>query len=355
LGGEVVAEIAEINGNGTWQRGYVYLGGQLVAVQQQNAVYWVHQDPLAKSKRVTNSSGNVVSTVELDPWGGNTNRNNNDAFQPHKFNNYERDGNASDEAMFRRYNRWWSKFDQPDPYDGSYDLSDPQSFNRYAYVQNDPVNFIDPSGLQPCLPGERGAQCGWESVSAGFWGWGDLNNRRRPRDWALEDKPPELQCPPGKVCFLQPLEDYKSYRLVVFTPSDLMPTILDRIRRDAQYNDLVRGIKQRFSNAVGDCIKSDPNFERLQNQKNWIYVSASIPIPGAIGYGGLAFNTHKGLKAGKSIGSIAVSSTTVYIAARSSAISVLLENPSYRARPLEEQQDKIRQRCRDEVRFKSSP
>jgi hypothetical protein len=38
-------------------------------------------------------------------------------------------------------------FDQPDPYDGSYNLTDPQSFNRYAYVQNDPVNFVDPSGL----------------------------------------------------------------------------------------------------------------------------------------------------------------------------------------------------------------
>jgi hypothetical protein len=41
----------------------------------------------------------AVSTVELDPWGGNTNRSNNDAFQPRKFTTYERDGNASDEAM----------------------------------------------------------------------------------------------------------------------------------------------------------------------------------------------------------------------------------------------------------------
>jgi uncharacterized protein RhaS with RHS repeats len=40
-----------------------------------------------------------------------------------------------------------SRFDQPDPYDGSYDLTDPQSFNRYSYVGNDPVNFIDPTGL----------------------------------------------------------------------------------------------------------------------------------------------------------------------------------------------------------------
>jgi hypothetical protein len=49
--------------------------------------------------------------------------------------------------MHRRYNRQWSRFDQPDPYDGSYSLTDPQSFNRYSYVQNDPVNFVDPTGL----------------------------------------------------------------------------------------------------------------------------------------------------------------------------------------------------------------
>jgi hypothetical protein len=49
--------------------------------------------------------------------------------------------------MFRQYHSYWMRFDQPDPYDGSYNLSDPQSFNRYAYTQNDPVNFVDPTGL----------------------------------------------------------------------------------------------------------------------------------------------------------------------------------------------------------------
>ena len=93
------------------------------------------------------SSGAIISTIELDPWGADTNRSSNAAFQPKKFTSYERDANGSDEAMFRRYNRWHSRFDQPDPYEGSYDLGDPQTFNRYAYVQNDPVNFVDPSGL----------------------------------------------------------------------------------------------------------------------------------------------------------------------------------------------------------------
>ena len=158
LGGQVVAEIAS---NGTWARGYVYLGGQLLAVQS-GGVYWIHQDPVAKSKRVTNSSGTVVSTIELDPWGGETNRSSNEAFQPRKFTTYERDGIASDEAMHRRYNRWWARFEQPDPWDGSYNLTDPQSFNRYAYVQNDPVNFVDPTGLDGDCTDENGnpVDCG---------------------------------------------------------------------------------------------------------------------------------------------------------------------------------------------------
>ena len=146
LGGQVVAEL---NSAGAFARGFVYLGGQLLAVQQNNQVNWVHQDPLVKSKRVTNSAGTVVSTVELDPWGGDTNRSSNEAFQPRRFTTYDRDGNLSDDAMHRRYNRWHSRFDQPDPYGGSYDLTDPQSFNRYSYVQNDPVNFVDPTGLCP--------------------------------------------------------------------------------------------------------------------------------------------------------------------------------------------------------------
>jgi RHS repeat-associated protein len=110
-------------------------------------VFWVHEDPITKSKRVTDVNGNVVSSIELDPWGADTTRSNAAAFQPKKFTSYDRDANGTDEAMFRRYNRKHSRFDQPDPSDGSYDLSNPQSFNRYAYVQNDPVNFVDPNGL----------------------------------------------------------------------------------------------------------------------------------------------------------------------------------------------------------------
>jgi RHS repeat-associated protein len=83
------------------------------------------------------------------PGAAATNRSNNEAFQPRRFTTYDRDGNGSDDTMHRRYNRWHSRFDQPDPYGGSYDLTNPQSFNRYSYVLNDPVNFVDPMGLCP--------------------------------------------------------------------------------------------------------------------------------------------------------------------------------------------------------------
>jgi RHS repeat-associated protein len=147
LGGQV---ISELNPSGGFQRGYVYLGSKMLAIQQNNQVSWVHQDPITKSQRITNSSGTVTSTIDLDPWGGETSRSSNQAFQPHRYTTYERDANGGDEAMMRRYAGKWHRFVQPDPYDGSYDLTNPQSFNRYAYVHNDPVNFVDPTGMFRC-------------------------------------------------------------------------------------------------------------------------------------------------------------------------------------------------------------
>jgi len=42
--------------------------------------------------------------------------------------------------------------------------ADPQSFNRYSYVNNDPVNLTDPLGLM------AGANLSWGGVAGDFWG-----------------------------------------------------------------------------------------------------------------------------------------------------------------------------------------
>ncbi len=169
LGGQVVCEL---NSSGAWTRGYVYLGGQMVGIQYNNSVTWVHQDPITKSQRITDSSGTITSTVDVDPWGGETGRSSNQTFQPHRFTSYERDADGGDDAMMRRYGSYWSRFSQADPF-SSYDLTDPQSFNRYAYAQNDPVNFQDPTGLIRCLT------CPDEPLTPPiWWNWSRLNGGR---------------------------------------------------------------------------------------------------------------------------------------------------------------------------------
>jgi len=125
---------------------------------------------VTKGQRLVNINGTLESTIELDPFGGDTNRSVNASFQPRHSTTYERDTvGGMDEAMARRYHGWWSRFSQPDPYDFAYSLADPQSFNRYAYVQSDPVNFVDPTGLQMCAAEYSYSECGG---GAGFWGGG---------------------------------------------------------------------------------------------------------------------------------------------------------------------------------------
>jgi RHS repeat-associated protein len=57
----------------------------------------------------------------------------------------------TDHAQFRQYSSTPGRWMSPDPYYGSYDQSNPQSMDRYAYVSSSPLTFTDPSGLGPCL------------------------------------------------------------------------------------------------------------------------------------------------------------------------------------------------------------
>jgi len=57
------------------------------------------------------------------------------------------DGTGLDHTWFRKNEGRAGRWTSPDPYNGSMSVSDPQSFNRFSYVANQPTNFIDPSGL----------------------------------------------------------------------------------------------------------------------------------------------------------------------------------------------------------------
>jgi RHS repeat-associated protein len=61
-------------------------------------------------------------------------------------------GSETDHAMFRQYTPLQGRWMGPDPYMGSYDQANPQSFNRYSYAMNNPVALTDPSGLDGDTP-----------------------------------------------------------------------------------------------------------------------------------------------------------------------------------------------------------
>jgi RHS repeat-associated protein len=82
------------------------------------------------------------------------------------FATYERDQHAGlDQAWNRAYLSTYGRFAQPDPYQASGGAAEPGSWNRYRYVQGDPVNYYDPQGLQ-ALPVCPGGDCQDEAPGA---------------------------------------------------------------------------------------------------------------------------------------------------------------------------------------------
>ncbi|MFL6257525.1 MAG: RHS repeat domain-containing protein [Pyrinomonadaceae bacterium] len=251
LGGQVVAEINYVNSAWQFARGYVYSSMGLLAMQQAGTpqqgggIYFIHEDPVTKGKRVTNSNGGGVSTVEFDPFGAEANGSNS-AFQPRKFTTYERDPNGTDEAMFRRYNRRDARFDQPDPYHGSYDFADPQSLNRYAYTENDPVNFNDPSGLMPCNPidSPRGCGEGWDVMT-----WGQIM-----RDFARHEY----------------WGGYSPQDRVVNLPDNLKERVEKRVNNSkSDCANFIRQLIEEAARIAGDKAYSTDamkNFNRIQGE-----------------------------------------------------------------------------------------
>jgi RHS repeat-associated protein len=147
--------VMEVTANSV-QRAYVYGGGKLVAMQATDGqFYWLHTNHLGNSRAMTDTSGNLIYKGQFDPYGttltewsgsGNTNLNSK------KFTGYERDSATGlDYAQARMYNSGRGRFMTPDPIGlkGS-NHKIPQSLNRYSYVGNDPINFIDPGGMIAC-------------------------------------------------------------------------------------------------------------------------------------------------------------------------------------------------------------
>jgi len=137
---------------GTYQ---VYLVGYSLSIQETDRnLYFAGRLIASGGKWVaTDRLGSVVKReterLRYFPWGEEqvTTTQNRD-----KFGTYYRDSTGLDYAMNRYYASQHGRFLTPDPYRSPSAVRNPIEWNRYLYVIADPVNLIDPWGLDYTIP-----------------------------------------------------------------------------------------------------------------------------------------------------------------------------------------------------------
>jgi RHS repeat-associated protein len=148
------------------------------------------------STRVTETIqqfGGGWTTRNYYPFGEEIGSTANDQY---KFASTYRDSATGlDYAINRYYASSTGRFLNPDPYKASGGAASPQSWNRYAYVVNDPVNHLDPTGLfysTAQLLNSFGYGTGGGGDGGGGWGWGGGGGGADLMEVVLETNGPPL-------------------------------------------------------------------------------------------------------------------------------------------------------------------
>ena len=152
---------------GTETTVFVYSSGKLVAeystqLSPSPSINYTTTDHLGSPRIITDALGQVKSRRDFMPFGedinvsvGNRNATGLQYSTPtdpvrQKFTGYQKDAETSlDFAEARMYANEFGRFTAVDPLLASGKSASPQTFNRYAYVSNNPFAATDPLGLDP--------------------------------------------------------------------------------------------------------------------------------------------------------------------------------------------------------------
>jgi RHS repeat-associated protein len=125
---------------------YIYVGNTLLAKKDNAGTLYYHPDHQGSTAVVSKAGGVDVEDIAYYPFGATRQDSSTEGTSvSHKYTGQEIDGeNGVYNYDARMYDPDMGRFLTPDsivpsPYD-------PQSLNRYAYAQNNPVNLTDPTG-----------------------------------------------------------------------------------------------------------------------------------------------------------------------------------------------------------------
>ena len=111
---------------------------------------FVHKDHLGSTRVMTAMNGTVYDSMDYLPYGeqiagGST--------TTHKFTGKEHDAESGlDDFEARYFSSSLGRFQSPDQPGADQQPDDPQSWNLYSYVRNNPTGNVDPSG-RACVSG----------------------------------------------------------------------------------------------------------------------------------------------------------------------------------------------------------
>ncbi len=144
-----------VSGTTTTQKHYLYAGSNLVGAHSSlsnntsNTRYF-HTDHLGSIEAITNETGGVVQRLSYDAHGKRRNVNGTDATgitaqTTRGFTRHEHDDEVGLVNMnAREYDPVLGRFITPDTIIPG--AMNSQSYNRYSYVNNNPLSYTDPTG-----------------------------------------------------------------------------------------------------------------------------------------------------------------------------------------------------------------